>query len=176
MYGTTTQRGAGSPEGVQPGSWSRHGDHQHGVQFYSQDSFLLEALSEYIGNALRAGDAAVVVATETHRNSLLQWLTSQGLDIATLVEQGRLVLTDAAQLLGTTSRTLSRQLRDQGTSFRTLSDQLRSQAAMKYLRETTMTNEHIASALGFVDEANFRHAFQRWTGKTPSEYRRARRP
>jgi AraC-like DNA-binding protein len=89
---------------------------------------------------------------------------------------GRKTLSDAAQLLGTTSRTLSRQLRDQGTSFRTLSDQLRSQAAMKYLRETTMTNEHIASALGFVDEANFRHAFQRWTGKTPSEYRRARRP
>jgi signal transduction histidine kinase len=104
MYGTTTQRGAGSPEGVQPGSWSRHGDHQHGVQFYSQDSFLLEALSEYIGNALRAGDAAVVVATETHRNSLLQWLTSQGLDIATLVEQGRLVVTDAAQLLETFMR------------------------------------------------------------------------
>jgi AraC-like DNA-binding protein len=89
---------------------------------------------------------------------------------------GRKTLSDAAQMLGTTSRTLSRQLRDQGTSFRTLSDQLRSQAAMKYLRETTMTNEHIASALGFVDEANFRHAFQRWTGKTPSEYRRARRP
>jgi AraC-like DNA-binding protein len=89
---------------------------------------------------------------------------------------GRKTLSDAAQILGTTSRTLSRQLRDQGTSFRTLSDQLRSQAAMKFLRETMMTNEHIASALGFVDEANFRHAFQRWTGKTPSEYRRARRP
>src|ERR1700689_2223958 len=104
MYGTTTQRGAGTPEGFKRGSWSRHGDHQHGVQFYSQDSFLLEALSEYVGNALRAGDAAVVVATETHRNSLLQWLTSQGLDIATLVEQERLVVTDAAQLLETFMR------------------------------------------------------------------------
>ncbi len=89
---------------------------------------------------------------------------------------GRKTLSDAARLLGTTPRTLSRQLREQGTSFRALSDELRSQAAMKYLRETVMTNEHIASALGFVDEANFRHAFQRWTGKTPSEYRRARRP
>ncbi len=88
----------------------------------------------------------------------------------------RKTFSDIARILSTTPRTLSRQLRDQGTSFRALSDQLRSQAAMKYLRETMMTNEHIASVLGFVDEANFRHAFQRWTGKTPSEYRRARRP
>jgi hypothetical protein len=104
MYGTTAQRGDGTPERVQRGSWSRHGDHQHGVQFYSQDSFLLEELSEYIGDALRVGDAAVVVATETHRNSLLQWLTSRGLDIAALVEQERLVVTDAAQLLETFMR------------------------------------------------------------------------
>src|SRR5271155_6067764 len=81
------------------GSWSQHGDHQHGVQFYSQDKFLLEELSEYIGSALRAGDAAVVVATDAHRNGLLQWLTAQGLDVAALIEQGRLVMTDAAELL-----------------------------------------------------------------------------
>jgi len=99
MYGTTAQRGDGTPERVQRGAWSRHGDHHHGVQFYSHDSFLLEELSEYIDNALRAGDAAVVVATETHRSSLLQWMTSQGLNGAALVEQERLFVADAAQLL-----------------------------------------------------------------------------
>ena len=83
------------------GSWSRHGDHQHGVQFYSQDKFLLEELSEYIGNALRAGDAAVVVATEQHRDGLLPWLTAQGLDIAALLESGRFVAMDADQVLAT---------------------------------------------------------------------------
>jgi signal transduction histidine kinase len=85
--------------GEYKGSWSQHGDHPHGVQFYSQDKFLLEELSEYIGNALRAGKPAVVVATETHRNGLLQWLTAQSLDVALLLEQGRLVVADAAQLL-----------------------------------------------------------------------------
>jgi transcriptional regulator GlxA family with amidase domain len=43
---------------------------------------------------------------------------------------------------------------------------------VKYLQETTMTNEDIAFALGFSDAANFRHAFRRWTNKTPSELRR----
>jgi signal transduction histidine kinase len=69
------------------------------VQFYSHDKFLIEELSEYIGHALRAGDAAVVVATELHRNGLLQWLTAQGLDIGRLIEQGRFVTMDAQKTL-----------------------------------------------------------------------------
>jgi AraC-like DNA-binding protein len=48
-------------------------------------------------------------------------------------------------------------------------DDLRAHIAMRYLQETTMTNEDIA---GFSDAANFRHAFRRWTNKTPSEFRR----
>jgi signal transduction histidine kinase len=99
MYGITLRGGGGSQERALEGSWSQHGDHPHGVQFYSQDKFLLEELSEYIGSALRAGDAAIVVATESHRDGLLQWLTARGLDIAALIEQGHLVITDAAELL-----------------------------------------------------------------------------
>jgi len=76
-----------------------------------------------------------------------------------------------ARALGTTTRTLRRQLEHQGTSFRELTDELRAQIALRYLRETVMTNEDIAVALGFSDAANFRHAFRRWTSKTPSHFR-----
>jgi len=97
-----TTTGAGhSQTPVNQSRWSHHGDHQHGVQFYSQDKFLLEELSGYVGGALRAGDAAIVVATEQHRDGLLQWLTAQGLDVAPLLEQGRLVSLDARQTLAT---------------------------------------------------------------------------
>jgi AraC-like DNA-binding protein len=82
-----------------------------------------------------------------------------------------------ADRLGSTARTLRRQLLHQGTSFRELLDEIRSQVAMKYLRDTVMTSEDIAVSLGFSDAANFRHAFRRWTGKTPSEFREnAQRP
>jgi signal transduction histidine kinase len=101
MQGPTTGETDNTGIREYKGSWSQHGDHQHGVQFYSQDKFLLEELSEYIGSALRAGQAAVVVATDAHRNGLLQWLTAQRLDVAALLEQGRLVVTDAEQLLTT---------------------------------------------------------------------------
>ena len=80
-----------------------------------------------------------------------------------------------ARQLGTTTRTLRRQLQQQGTSFRKLADELRIQVAVKYLRDTVMTNEDIATAMGFSDSANFRHAFRRWTGKTPGEFRRGAR-
>lgn len=81
-----------------------------------------------------------------------------------------------AKLLGVTTRTLRRQLHQQGMSYRQLVDDLRTQVAVKYLRETVMTNEDVALALGFSDASNFRHAFRRSTGKTPSEFRRKAQP
>jgi AraC-like DNA-binding protein len=84
----------------------------------------------------------------------------------------RLSFAAVAKLLKTTTRTLRRQLRLQNTSFRELSDELRVHVALRYLRETTMSMEDIAFALGFSDSANFRHAFRRWTGKAPHEFRR----
>ena len=89
MLGLTSRGTDYTQARVGKGSWSQQGEHQHGVQFYSQDEFLLEELSEYVGNALRAGDAAVVVATEQHCDGLLPGLMAQGLDIAALLDAGR---------------------------------------------------------------------------------------
>jgi hypothetical protein len=49
--------------------WGEHDRDSHGhvVQFYSEDRSLLETLARFIGSALEAGDAAIVVATEAHR-------------------------------------------------------------------------------------------------------------
>jgi AraC-like DNA-binding protein len=83
----------------------------------------------------------------------------------------RPALATVANQLKTTPRTLRRQLQSQDTSFRQLSNELRIQLALRYLRETRMTTQDIAFALGFSDAANFRHAFRRWTGRTPNEFR-----
>ena len=85
----------------------------------------------------------------------------------------RPTLPATAKLLRTTTRTLRRKLQERNTSFRELQDELRAHLALKYLRDTTMTNEDIAFALGFSDAANFRQAFRRWTGRTPREVREA---
>jgi AraC-like DNA-binding protein len=79
-----------------------------------------------------------------------------------------------AERLRISSRTLRRRLEQEGTSFRELIDELRAHAAIKYVRDTDLTIEDIAFALGFSDAAAFRHAFRRWTKSAPHEYRRAR--
>ncbi len=82
-------------------------------------------------------------------------------------------LTAVAEKLKVSERTLRRQLAQQRVSFRFLLDELRAQLAVKYLRETSMNNDDIAVAVGFRDPANFRHAFRRWTGRSPTAFRRA---
>jgi DNA-binding NarL/FixJ family response regulator len=72
---------------------------RHEVGFYSDDQTLLNALTQFVASTLRVGDAAVVVATEPHRDSLLISLQQNGFDMASAVEQGRYVAFDAAGAL-----------------------------------------------------------------------------
>jgi AraC-like DNA-binding protein len=76
-----------------------------------------------------------------------------------------------AEHLHMTTRTLRRKLQEEHTSFRKLVDELRACVAIKYLRDTDLSVEDIASALGFSDAANFRRAFRRWTQSAPYEFR-----
>jgi signal transduction histidine kinase len=71
----------------------------HVVQFYSDDSFLIDALSKFVGTALGAGDSAVVIATQIHRDALAQRLRARGLDIVKSARGGRYVVLDAAHTL-----------------------------------------------------------------------------
>jgi len=73
--------------------------HHHEVGFYSDDRRLLEDLTQFIGAALQAGNAAIVAATEPHRDSLAQRLQAQGLDINAAIEEGRYMALDAADAL-----------------------------------------------------------------------------
>jgi len=82
-------------------------------------------------------------------------------------------LEHVAAHLGVPVRTLRRKLRDEETSFRDLFDQLRAEVAIKYLRDTQMTIDDIAHALGFSETSNFRHAFRRWNHASPQEVRRS---
>jgi len=73
----------------------------HEAGFYSDDRCLLEDLTEFIGAALMVGNAAIIVATDSHRDSLLQRLQTYGSDIAAALEQGRYISLDAADTLST---------------------------------------------------------------------------
>jgi PAS domain S-box-containing protein len=79
--------------------WFEDGRQAHAVQFYTEDSSLLESLCRFVGGALGAGDAAVVVATQAHRDGLETRLSAHGFDIAKARQEGRYVPLDAAATL-----------------------------------------------------------------------------
>jgi CheY-like chemotaxis protein len=73
----------------------------HEVQFYSDDAAFVETVTHFIGAALKAGNAAIVFATKSHRDSLLQELKVQGVDVEAVIQQGAYVSLDAADVLST---------------------------------------------------------------------------
>ena len=68
-----------------------HGEKSpHVVQFYSDEGFLLEELGHFVGAALAAGGSAVVIATKAHEDNLARKLKARGLDLTSLIADGRL--------------------------------------------------------------------------------------
>jgi len=72
---------------------------EHAVYFYQESDSLLESLSDFIGSALGAGNAAIIIATKVHLDGLQQRLKARGLDTLRATRQGRYVTFDASVLL-----------------------------------------------------------------------------
>lgn len=80
-----------------------------------------------------------------------------------------------AETLGVHRRTLSRWLKSEGLNFKRVSNEARSDVAMQLLANTNMSLSEISTALKFSEPAAFTHAFRRWTGTTPSAWRKTLR-
>ncbi len=74
--------------------------------------------------------------------------------------------------LGMSERTLRYQLAEQNTSFRKLRDQLRYQRACQLLQSKDLSIEQIAAKLHYNEASAFTHAFSRWSGMSPNQYRK----
>jgi DNA-binding NarL/FixJ family response regulator len=73
--------------------------HRHEVQFYSDDTVLLDRLVRFVAAALKTGDAAIVAATRSHRDRLVQRLEIEGLDVDAAIKEEKYVSLDAASTL-----------------------------------------------------------------------------
>ena len=72
--------------------------------------------------------------------------------------------------LGLSTRSLQLKLKQEGTTFRDLVESLRLELSLQCFKNGNSVDE-ISFLLGYSDASAFCHAFRRWTGKTPTDYR-----
>jgi AraC-like DNA-binding protein len=73
-------------------------------------------------------------------------------------------------------RTLQRRIKAHGTSFNELLGEARFALAKSRLADRSSTTAGIATQLGYANSTHFIRAFRRWSGMTPSEFRKSNRP
>ena len=87
-----------------------------------------------------------------------------------------LSISEVAEQLHITERTLRRRLAAEGTDFRTIFDDIKNTLARNYLRKTSLSVAEIADLLNYSEATNFHRAFQRWNSTTPADYRQQASP
>ncbi|KAF1711404.1 AraC family transcriptional regulator [Pseudoxanthomonas kalamensis DSM 18571] len=78
---------------------------------------------------------------------------------------------DIATRLHLSGRTLRRRLAEEGQCYSDIHDRVRTERALELLENHKLGIAQVGSQLGFNDAREFRRAFKRWTGHTPSQAR-----
>jgi AraC-like DNA-binding protein len=92
--------------------------------------------------------------------------------VGTLLRGGYPSIGRTAEAIGMSIRTLQRRLGESRVSYSRLVEKERFEHALALLADRGVKITEIAFALGYSDVANFTHAFHRWTGLAPREFRR----
>lgn len=79
---------------------------------------------------------------------------------------------DIAEQLGLSLRTLHRRLAEEGLSYQSVLDNMRRSLATEFLENTHLMIDEVAERVGFADASSFRKAFRKWTGHSPTHFRR----
>lgn len=93
-------------------------------------------------------------------------------ELGGLLEQGEAALETVAARLGRHPRSLRADLAQAGTPFNTVVARYRERLARRLLSRTQEPIDQIVYLTGFSEPSAFTRAFKRWTGETPSDYRR----
>jgi AraC-like DNA-binding protein len=126
-------------------------------------------------------DPTLFSVLDTHAKMLLGQLPSDDTSIVRRVREaidaelrgGDPGLESVARRLALSPRTLQRRLSEHGVVFNDLLDTMRFGVAKSYLAQGDIAGTEVAYLLGFAEQSSFNRAFKRWSGQTPTEYRRA---
>lgn len=81
-------------------------------------------------------------------------------------------ITAVAKKLNLPERSLRRYLANEGTSYKELLSSVRFELAQKYLKKG-ISVDSVATLVGYSEAANFSHAFKRWAGMSPNQFKKS---
>ncbi len=84
----------------------------------------------------------------------------------------QMTTTEIAKQLGMHERTFHRQLKSRGTSFRHELEHCRYAISQQLLTATNESLVNISLALGYSNVSAFTRAFKKWSGETPTKWRK----
>ena len=120
---------------------------------------LLHGMTGVLHGVLARGPASDIVEKARHA-------IQQGMSRGVLGEE------QIAEPMNISTRHLRRLLGQHGTSYERLVDEVRRDAALRLMADSASSLTRIAYELGFQDPSSFTRAFRRWTGYSPSDFRR----
>ena len=126
----------------------------------SADNYLNELLVRYCEEALAHRRPGVTSLRSSVENA-----------IATLLPHGNARSVEVARRLGMSPRTFTRRLASQGLTFSAILEEEKIDLARHYLGEGDLPISEIGWLLGYREISAFTHAFKRWTGLTPKQWR-----
>lgn len=116
-------------------------------------------------------DAALICQRELDKQTKKESFSLRVRRIMLEKKNGFPSLNVTARLFHLAPRTLHRRLLEEGTSFKEILEEVRHMLAVEHLKSDHLTIQEIGYTLGYTDMANFRRAFKRWEGVSPSHYR-----
>lgn len=149
---------------------------------YQQPEYAIRIPRALVEAPLRLADPTAAAMAHEACERALQAQHSSRDDVLTArvrtvlaASQDRLpTLEEVADTLHVSTRTLKRRLQEEGRNFRALVDHVLCERATQMLQEDGMTVSEVAFQLGYNDVSNFSRAFRRWTGQSPSDFRKVR--
>lgn len=137
--------------------------------------------AEALSNPVRGGSAELFAFVEAHFRLALERLDATRLP-PNFVRLRRAIVEGATRgdyrastvvgRAGLSLRTAQRIAAQQNTNLQAMIDAARAANAKAFLADPAISIETMAALLGYSDDRAFRRAFKRWTGATPSAYRR----
>lgn len=145
---------------------------------YNSDSCEFRVSKIFIDQVLPTGNAELTRINEQVLSEYLKRFNKSDTVAAVygvlieLMPYGEPSREKVADALGTSSRSLHRKLKELDTSYKVILDDARQHLAMQYIKQLDLSMITITYKLGFSDSTSFSRCFKRWTGYSPSDYRK----